>query len=289
MIEISYLEQLDTFKRLGTLSKAAEELHISQPAISRSMQRLEEELSMPLFTREGKRMFLNENGELAAKYARRILEDEQEMVRELQTLEKRRTSITLGSCAPMPITRLMPVLQLHFPGRTIITRMEAEDEALIRALKADEIQIAVFHEKPSPSGIFCQRYISEQLYLFVPRDHPLAKRKSVTLKEIAQYQVIVLRYVGFWLKICQDVIPESNLFIQDSMDAIDALAEYSSLAMFNSDAMMTDGYDAGGRISIPITDVSMKTDYYVACRMENRERFGAFFNSVRAEALRQKQ
>ena len=67
MIEISLLEQFDAFSRLGPHPKASEELHISQPALSRSMKRLEEELNMPLFVREGKRMRLNENGKLAAK------------------------------------------------------------------------------------------------------------------------------------------------------------------------------------------------------------------------------
>ena len=122
MIEISLLEQFDAFSRLGTLSKASEELHISQPALSRSMKRLEEELNMPLFVREGKRMRLNENGKLAAKYAARILDDEKEMIRDLMEFDKKRTSITLGSCAPMPIIRLMPVLQMNYPGRSINAR-----------------------------------------------------------------------------------------------------------------------------------------------------------------------
>lgn len=287
MIEISLLEQFDAFSRLGTLSKASEELHISQPALSRSMKRLEEELNMPLFVREGKRMRLNENGKLAAKYAARILDDEKEMILDLMEFDKKRTSITLGFCAPMPIIRLIPVLQMDYPGRSIITTLEAEDEKLLRDLKEDRIQLAIFHEKPSDPSIFCQRYLSEHLYLYVPKDHPLAGKSFVTLEEIAKYRIIVHRYTGFWLTICQQYIPESNLLIQESMDAIDVLAEASTLAMFNSDAMMQEGYDTTGRISIPISDPCMTTVYYAACRQDMREHYRTFFSAVRAEALHQ--
>ena len=52
MIEFYLLKQLLTFQQCGTLSATAEKLHISQPALSRSMQKLEEELGVPLFERK---------------------------------------------------------------------------------------------------------------------------------------------------------------------------------------------------------------------------------------------
>ena len=63
MIEIHLFEQLVAFASCGTLSAAAEQLHISQPALSRSMQRLEDELGVKLFDRQKSRLTLNENGE----------------------------------------------------------------------------------------------------------------------------------------------------------------------------------------------------------------------------------
>ena len=61
MIEIYLLEHLDAFARLGTLSAASEELHISQPALTRSMQKLEQELGVTLFVREKNRMMIKQN------------------------------------------------------------------------------------------------------------------------------------------------------------------------------------------------------------------------------------
>lgn len=59
MIEIYLLEQLAAFARCGTLSKAAEELLISQPALSRSMKKLEDDLGVKLFIRENKKLLLD--------------------------------------------------------------------------------------------------------------------------------------------------------------------------------------------------------------------------------------
>ena len=65
MIEIHLFKQLAAFADCGTLSAAAEQLHISQPALSRSMQRLEAELQVTLFTRQKNRIELNECGRMA--------------------------------------------------------------------------------------------------------------------------------------------------------------------------------------------------------------------------------
>ena len=73
MIELYLLEQLDAFHRCGTLSAAAEELHLSQPSLSRSMQKLEDTLGVPLFERQKNRLALNSTGILAAEDAGRIL------------------------------------------------------------------------------------------------------------------------------------------------------------------------------------------------------------------------
>ena len=79
MIEIYLLEQLCAFEECATLSRAAQMLHISQPALTHSMQKLEEQMGVSLFERTKNRITLNENGKLTAQYARRILAMENDM------------------------------------------------------------------------------------------------------------------------------------------------------------------------------------------------------------------
>ena len=73
MIEMRLLEILSAFAEEGTQAAAAEKLHISQPTLSSSMRKLEEEIGAPLFERTKNRMMLNENGQAAADFAGRIL------------------------------------------------------------------------------------------------------------------------------------------------------------------------------------------------------------------------
>lgn len=286
MIELYLLEQLDAFARIGTLSGAAKELHISQPALTRSMKKLEEETGIALFNREGRKISFNDGGKIAARYAARILDEERELTRELSRWDRSQRTVSIGSCAPLPISRLMPSLQSQFPDKSIITEICGQDDILLDRLKAGDMQIVILHERPDVSGVFSQRYIHENICIFVPKDHPLAGKKSVTLNELSKYSILVERHIGFWLPLCQKVLPASCLLIQDSIDALDELAESSSTAMFNSDAMIQDGYESGGRIAIPISDASMHTAYYVACLESKRDAFRVLFNGVRLEALR---
>ena len=80
MIETYLLEQFVAFARFGTLLKAAEELHITQPTLSRSMKKLEDELGISLFHRENSKLSLNETGKVAAEYAEKALSANQDFI-----------------------------------------------------------------------------------------------------------------------------------------------------------------------------------------------------------------
>lgn len=74
MIELYELRQFATFADTGALSGAAEILHLSQPALSRNMKKLEDELGIILFERKKNKLELNENGEYVLKLAKELLE-----------------------------------------------------------------------------------------------------------------------------------------------------------------------------------------------------------------------
>ena len=97
MIEMRLLEILSAFAEEGTQTAAAERLHISQPTLSSSMRKLEEEIGAPLFEHTKNRMVLNENGQAAAEYAERILREEVAMQISAEQDDRGRTLI-IESC-----------------------------------------------------------------------------------------------------------------------------------------------------------------------------------------------
>ena len=103
MLEIMQLEQLIAISKNRTISKAAEELNLSQPALSRSIQKLERALGVTLFERQKNRVALNPNGQLAVEYAEKIIRETHDMAEHIRAFDRSRHTIAVGSCAPAPL------------------------------------------------------------------------------------------------------------------------------------------------------------------------------------------
>ena len=134
MFELYQLEQLLAVAECGTLSNAADRLHISQPALSRSMQRLEAELKVPLFLRQKNRVELNENGRLAVEYAQQIVGQSRSMISRIQAFDRSQRTILIGSCAPVPLWEIPPVLSGLYPDMTISSEIR-ENGVLLQGLQ----------------------------------------------------------------------------------------------------------------------------------------------------------
>ena len=89
MIDINLWRELSLFEKYGTLSKVSEELFISQPALSRSMNKLEKEIGVTIFTRSKNKIELNDNGKLAARYANEIIRYEQNAINAIRAFDKK--------------------------------------------------------------------------------------------------------------------------------------------------------------------------------------------------------
>lgn len=101
-MELEQLRQLVAFAEYGTLSKAAEALHLSQPSLSRTMQTLEEELQGKLFVRQKNRIVLNETGWIAVEQARKVLSAAEELAERVRLAERSRQSISWGPVRRFP-------------------------------------------------------------------------------------------------------------------------------------------------------------------------------------------
>ena len=286
MIENYLLEQFVAVAKYGTLLKASEELHISQPSLSRSMRKIDEEFGVTLFQRENSKIALNETGKIAAEYAQRALDANQEMIDHVIMFDRSLRTVSIGSCAPFPINELMPTLQERLPGKTLSTELQDSDERLIHGLRNHIYQLAVLHECPEDKSLYCQRYLEEKLYITVPEDHPLAKKKSICFEDLKGFRILMAAGIGFWMDITLKHLSASDLLIQNSIDALAELIDASSLPFFISDQMMRSGYEMPGRVSLPITNPDAHATYYLCCLASEQKAYRSLFNAVRGNALR---
>lgn len=287
MIENYLLEQFVAVAECGTLLGASEKLHISQPSLSRSMHKIEDEFGVSLFHRANSKIELNETGKVAAEYARRALDANEDMVSRVISFDRSLRTISVGACTPFPVNQIMPVLQERLPGKTITTEI-VDDERLITGLKNHAYQIAILHQDPDDSDLFCQRFIQENLYISLPTEHPLAARQSVSFEDLRGIRILMDGTVGFWKGIVLSKLSESDLLIQNSFDALDELVEASSLPVFNSDQFLLQGYEPEGRKSIPISNPEAHVTYWLTSLSSEQKKYHSVFNAARGNLLKAK-
>ena len=284
MIEIYLLEQLAAFARCGTLSKAAEELLISQPALSRSMKKIEEDLGVKLFIRENKKLLLNETGKLAAQLAQSQIDQNKELVSRVIAFDRSLHSIHIGACAPQPMAELMPILQDHFGDMTISSEL-VYGEKLLKGLKTGGYHLAILREAIEDKEIFVQRYMSESLYICVPENHRLAKRESVKFSDLSGERFLLYQHIGFWKSVCEDYMQDTTFLIQPDRDTFADLVANTDYPAFASDRIVSGDYRMEGRVLIPIDEEKARYTFYIACPIEDKRKYAAFFNSVRSEVI----
>ena len=265
-MELFDLEQLVAFKKYGTLSHAAEMLHLAQPTLTKTMKRLEEEFKVELFIRTKNKLVLNENGELAAAQAERILNDTANMITMVRALDHSRRTITVGTSSMIPAAKLMKQLGERYPEMTIAAEQKDFD-TLYKGLTDGTYQYIILPYIPDNSeGLQVEKLMEEHLYFNLPHNHPLADRKSLSLSDINGQNMIVMPDIGFWKDIIDKKMPNSRFLAQTDKTSFEDLLEASVLPSFTSDQAMKDFAQPKDRIAIPISDPEVNLTFYSISR-----------------------
>lgn len=191
-MDTRHLLYIVTIARKQNMTKAAEELFVSQSSLSQYLGKLEQELGVPLFERTRNKLLLTPAGERYVEAAHRILEIEKETYAEIQSLHNR-SHITLGLTSQLclrMLTAVIPTFKKEFPEATVeIT--EANVHVLAQQLLEENIDCAVMavHD----TSVFAREQVdvlgTEEILLAVPKNHPYCKQNPgdvVTWKDIRQ-------------------------------------------------------------------------------------------------------
>ena len=270
-IETYIIRQLAAFADYGTLTRVGEELGITQPTISRAMQKLEGELGVTLFDRTKNRITLNENGLFAADYAKKIMAMQNEMIAKTREKAGLLKTFAVGSVAIMPAVCAVDSAKKIYGG--IQTRYEINDNEshLIRGLTDDVYQMIILLHPFDDSLFASQKYFSERLSVMLSKKHPLAKRKSIALKELAGETFAVYSEVGFWEKVKREKIPDVKfvkLVPHEDSEPITAITKVSDLPSFISDRTTAFTLPKN-RVAVPLSDDEVNVTFYTVCKREN--------------------
>lgn len=195
------LQQLLYFRKVAELqhfTRAAEALAVSQPALSRAVGRLEGELGVRLFEREGRSVRLNRYGRIFLGRVERILQEVETARHEMADLSgTERGTVALAFLHTLGV-KLVPDLLRQFrrdhPAIGFQLWQNAS-EGLLKQLEAGEIDLCLASpfQRNEPATVEWVDLFTEELYLVVPPDHPLAGRGTAALREVADSDFIALK------------------------------------------------------------------------------------------------
>lgn len=281
MIEIEQLIHLIAFHKYQTLSKAAEQLHISQPVLTRSMQKLEEELEVSLFTRTKNKIMFNETGLLAVSLANRILEDTKDMKKQLLAFDRKLHTFAIGSCAPAPLQYLIKKLDQYYPQKTLLTDIR-DINILIQGLKEKDYTLIILPFDIHEENIECIPFMKEQLFFSLPLSHRFANKKSISLKEMDGERMLLMSNIGFWNDMHKKMMPHTKFIIQDDRSIFYDLVELSALPSFTSDYVIKTEKMPQNRKIIPIIDDEAKATFYCCYLKESKKTLEPFLSNLTA-------
>ncbi len=270
MLNLSELEQFVAFADYGTLSRAAEELHISQPTITRTMKRVEDSFGVSLFHRGKNKIVLNETGIQAAECARKLLREAENAVQQIQTFDMRMHTIAVESCAPAPLWSLLPFLSADFPKQTISSRL-SELPAIVEDVVSGACDIGILPYPIEQENIICIPLLQEELSICLTPGHELAGNGSVTFEELNGFNCLLRSEIGFWTELCRQKMPASRFLIQPDEFAFHELVRESTLPCFTTNLARDMGNDLQNRKKIPITDPEADVTYHMIYQRKRKE------------------
>jgi DNA-binding transcriptional LysR family regulator len=197
-MELSQLRYLVALAQERHFTRAAAREHIAQPALSQQIRRLEDELGLTLVERTTRRVEMTEAGRLLLARARRVLAELDAAHTEMQALRGVEVGhVTVGALHTMGVVDLSLVLAIfhrRHPNVELTVREQSSEE-LAEMLRVDELDLAFLSvtEPIERHGLGLHQLVSEEVMAIVPRDHPLASRRRVNMRELAGEQFISFR------------------------------------------------------------------------------------------------
>lgn len=194
-MELRHLRYFVAAAEAENVSRAALQLHVSQPALSRQIRDLEEELGFALFERSAKSVRLTEPGKTFLREARAVLERADEAVSRARAIASVGVSELHVGYAPSPTARLIPATLRVFQGQFPKVRVRLHDlstEEMLAGVRENRLAIA-FLVRPSRRlmrGLRFEELAQDTMCLAVAPNHPLAELRSVPVAQAAREPLV---------------------------------------------------------------------------------------------------
>ena len=188
----AHLRYFTSVARHGSIREAAEELHVAQSALSRQIQKLEQELGVPLFQRHARGVELTSAGEIFLRHARSSLRQDERVRSELDALKGLRTGTVniqaIESLVPSVLPQVILGFSARHPGISFNVTVDRTD-LILAAVRDGRTDIGLVFYPTIESDLVSVFKMREPLVALMSPRHPLAKKTKVSLAEAIGYPI----------------------------------------------------------------------------------------------------
>jgi DNA-binding transcriptional LysR family regulator len=273
-----------------SFSRAAAKVHRTQPAVSQAVRRLEADLGEQLFDRSSKTGTLTEAGRMLQNYGQRLVrlaEETESAVRDLRDLRRGRVLIGANEAAVHTLLPLLARFRQRYPDISAdVRRVPARQIAV--EVQQGSLDFGALTFRPPEEGLLEVPIGTDELMLLVPPDHPLAKRRQVSMDDVAAESVVahndpsparerVLRLFE------QRHLPLRMVISLPSLDGIKRAVEMKlGVALLPRRCAITE-IASGHLVGVPVAGISRRRQVTLVCRRAHRSHAADAFLEVAQE------
>ncbi len=274
-MDIKVLKQFAAVVRTGSVSAAAGDLGLTQPAVSMGIKRFEVELGFKVLEKDGTGVKATESGEKLLPAVERVLTEFEKLESAVTQIKNEKKDLTVAFCDRGPEWFLVPRFRLlvaESQGFEVRTHKEvdtAEAEKLLRSRTAD---IVVTEHPIEAADIVCEFLVRDIHYLSVPANHPLANEKEICLADAGALQVLFYQLDGAFSlkfsKFLKEVTTNVDLQVEQDYFVFQERLRRMQALTFTTALVRHYRFDGPQRDDIPMTDSGSDIGYWISYRKD---------------------
>lgn len=266
MVDSYLLEYFNAVVEEGATLKASEKLNVSQPSVTKAIQKLEYELGINLFDRSPNKIVLNENGRVISEYIKDAISIDKRIREKAKELKQKSLTIHIEMTAPGPTFKYPNFF--YFDKDSNPQTLEIKDERkCINDVLSGFADVAFINSKIQIESIYCEKILDEKLYVYLPKKHFLAmKTEGVTFEELDGQSFLIAKDLGPWDRIVETHLKKSKFFRQEQ-ENLSEIVSASSIPGFVTNISLK-FRDDPIRIAIPIMSEDATIPFYAICKKD---------------------
>lgn len=192
-ITLRQLTVLEAVARHLSYTKAAEELHLTQPAVSMQIKQIEDAVGLPLFEQMGKKVFLTQAGSEMYNYSRAIqqqIEEAETVIENLKGLKRGKLRIAVASTANYFAPQILAAFSDKYEGITFSLDV-TNRKGLLRHLNNNDTDVVIMGRPPANMEVEAFEFMDNPLVTIAPVNHPLRKQKNIDIDTLLKETFII--------------------------------------------------------------------------------------------------